>query len=157
MSKLQDSLYHGHRFPAEVISHVVWLYFRFPLSLRMVEGLLAACGIIVSHERFGARLRSLVGTSPTPFRVGRLLNTPQVAEIIEMGLGSGSLLKRRHLPLGYELIWRHPLQVTFLGNSYLSKIAASFVIHNSAAKACSSAAVATRPCCVRVARYASTG
>ena len=28
----------------------VWLYFRFPLGLRMVEELLAARGIIVSHE-----------------------------------------------------------------------------------------------------------
>ena len=42
--------YAGHRFPAEIISHVVWLYFRFPLSLRMVEEMLAARGIIVSHE-----------------------------------------------------------------------------------------------------------
>jgi putative transposase len=42
--------YAGYRFPAEVISHVVWLYFRFPLSLRMVEEMLAARGIIVSHE-----------------------------------------------------------------------------------------------------------
>jgi putative transposase len=33
-----------------VISHAVWLYFRFPLSLRMVEDLLAARGLIVSHE-----------------------------------------------------------------------------------------------------------
>ena len=40
----------GHRFPPEVIGHAVWLYFRFPLSLRMVEELLAARGIIVSHE-----------------------------------------------------------------------------------------------------------
>jgi transposase-like protein len=31
------SRYAGHRFPPEVIGHVVWLYFRFPLSLRMVE------------------------------------------------------------------------------------------------------------------------
>jgi len=42
--------YAGHRFPAEVISHAVWLYFRFPLSLRMVEEMLAARGILVSHE-----------------------------------------------------------------------------------------------------------
>ncbi len=42
--------YAGCRFPAEVISHAVWLPFRFPLSLRMVDGLLAACGIVVSHE-----------------------------------------------------------------------------------------------------------
>src|ERR1700757_1178632 len=42
--------YAGHRFPVEIISHAVWLYFRFPLSLRMVEEMLAARGIIVSHE-----------------------------------------------------------------------------------------------------------
>src|SRR3954453_12489882 len=40
----------GHRFPPEVISHAVWLYFRFPLGLRMVEEMLAARGITVSHE-----------------------------------------------------------------------------------------------------------
>ena len=42
--------YGGYRFPAEIIGHAVWLYFRFPLGLRMVEELLAARGIIVSHE-----------------------------------------------------------------------------------------------------------
>ena len=42
--------YVGHRFPPEIISHAVGLYFRFPLSLRMVEDILAARGIIVSHE-----------------------------------------------------------------------------------------------------------
>src|SRR3954462_8578524 len=42
--------YAGYRFPAEVISQAVWLYFRFPLSLRMVEEMLAARGIVVSHE-----------------------------------------------------------------------------------------------------------
>jgi len=42
--------YAGYRFPAEVISHAVWLYFRFPLSLRMVDELLATRGIIVSYE-----------------------------------------------------------------------------------------------------------
>src|SRR3954462_5442328 len=44
------SSYAGYRFPPEVISQAVWLYFRFPLSLRMVEERLAAPGIIVSHE-----------------------------------------------------------------------------------------------------------
>ena len=34
--------YAGHRFPAEIISHAVWLYFRFPPSLRHLDGLLAA-------------------------------------------------------------------------------------------------------------------
>src|SRR5215213_5658047 len=42
--------YAGYRFPPEVISHAAWLYFRFPLSLRMVEEMLAARGIVVSHE-----------------------------------------------------------------------------------------------------------
>src|SRR5580692_7466665 len=42
--------YAGYRFPCEIISHAVWLYFRFPLGLGMVEELLAARGIIVSHE-----------------------------------------------------------------------------------------------------------
>ncbi len=42
--------YAGYRFPAEIISHAVWLYFRFPLSLRMMDELLAARGIVVSHE-----------------------------------------------------------------------------------------------------------
>jgi putative transposase len=44
------SCYAGHRFPPEIISHAIWLYFRFPLGLRMVEELLATRGIIVSHE-----------------------------------------------------------------------------------------------------------
>src|SRR5207253_9373162 len=42
--------YAGYRYPCEIISHAVWLYFRFPLGLRMVEELRAARGIIVSHE-----------------------------------------------------------------------------------------------------------
>ena len=49
-SSATKSPYVGYRFPPEVISHAVWLYFRFPLSLRMVEEILAARGIIVSHE-----------------------------------------------------------------------------------------------------------
>src|SRR5829696_2361046 len=42
--------YAGYRFPPEVISHAVWLSFRFPLSLRMVDELLAARGITGRHE-----------------------------------------------------------------------------------------------------------
>ena len=50
-SPAAKSPYAGHRFPAEVISHAVWLYFRFPLSLRMVEEMLAAQGILVTGSR----------------------------------------------------------------------------------------------------------
>lgn len=39
-----------HRFPAEVIRYAVWLYFRFNLSLRDVEEMLAQRGIEVSYE-----------------------------------------------------------------------------------------------------------
>ena len=38
MTFTAKSSYAGYRFPGEVISHAVWLYFRFPLSLRMVHG-----------------------------------------------------------------------------------------------------------------------
>jgi putative transposase len=50
MTSTRPSRYARHRFPAEVISQAVWLYFRFPLSLRMVEEMLAVRGILVSHE-----------------------------------------------------------------------------------------------------------
>jgi transposase-like protein len=50
MKSTRHPRYARHRFPAEVISHAIWLYFRFPLSLRMVEEMLAARSILVSHE-----------------------------------------------------------------------------------------------------------
>lgn len=50
MTKVRASLYHRHRFPAEIIAEAVWLYYRFPLSLRMVEDMLAYRGIIVTHK-----------------------------------------------------------------------------------------------------------
>jgi putative transposase len=39
-----------HRFPPQIIAHAVWLYFRFPLSLRLVEEMLLDRGIVVSYE-----------------------------------------------------------------------------------------------------------
>ena len=45
-----DPLYAGYRHPAEIISYAVWLYFRFSLSLHMVEEMLATRGISVTHE-----------------------------------------------------------------------------------------------------------
>jgi putative transposase len=42
--------YRGFRFPPEIISHCVWLYHRFSLSLRDVEELMLERGIEVSHE-----------------------------------------------------------------------------------------------------------
>ncbi|MCP3658112.1 MAG: IS6 family transposase, partial [Herbaspirillum sp.] len=42
--------YSRHRFPGSIIQHAVWLYFRFPLSYRDVEDMLAERGIDVSYE-----------------------------------------------------------------------------------------------------------
>ena len=42
--------YKRHRFPAEIVSHGVWLYFRFYLSYRDVEELMLVRGVIVSYE-----------------------------------------------------------------------------------------------------------
>jgi putative transposase len=49
-SSSRDPLYRGYRFPAEIISHAVWLYYRFALSHRDVEDLLAERGVQVSYE-----------------------------------------------------------------------------------------------------------
>ena len=42
--------YSGYRFPPEIIQQAVWLYFRFGLSFRDIEDLLAERGITVSYE-----------------------------------------------------------------------------------------------------------
>ncbi len=44
------SPYKGHRFPTKIISHCVWLYFRFSLSFRDVEEMMAERGVVVSYE-----------------------------------------------------------------------------------------------------------
>jgi putative transposase len=50
MSTPPTHRYKNHRFPAEIIGHGVWLYFRFCLSYRDVEELLFARGITVTYE-----------------------------------------------------------------------------------------------------------
>ena len=50
MSRPVATLYKGHRFPPEIISHCVWLYFRFSLSFREVEELMAERGVAVTYE-----------------------------------------------------------------------------------------------------------
>ena len=48
--KSRRSRYLRHRFPPEIISHAVWVYYQLSLSFRQVEDLLAKRGIIVSYE-----------------------------------------------------------------------------------------------------------
>jgi len=43
-------MYKRHRFPPEIIQYAVWLYYKFNLSQRDIEDLLAQRGITVSHE-----------------------------------------------------------------------------------------------------------
>ncbi len=47
---MQKVSYSRHRFPPPIIQHAIWLYFKFPLSYRDVEDLLAQRGIEVSYE-----------------------------------------------------------------------------------------------------------
>ena len=83
----QPASYHGYRFPPDIISHAVWLYYRFCLSFRDAEDLLAQRGVTVTYEtirqwcqRFGPvyarRLRRRRGCCSAllyeyPLRVGR--------------------------------------------------------------------------------------
>ncbi len=45
-----SSLYRRHRFPGEIISYCIWLYYRFPLSYRDIEEMMAQRGVRVSYE-----------------------------------------------------------------------------------------------------------
>ena len=57
--------YKNHRFPPQIIAHAVWLYFRFPLSLRLVEEMLLEHGIVVSYEtirRWGRKFGAAYAT-----------------------------------------------------------------------------------------------
>ncbi|NKJ40120.1 IS6 family transposase [Rhizobium sp. SG570] len=50
MTEISPAHFRRHRFPAEIIAYAVWLYYRFPLSFRDVEDLLAERGIEVSFQ-----------------------------------------------------------------------------------------------------------
>ncbi|MCG8512453.1 MAG: IS6 family transposase [Rhodospirillales bacterium] len=72
---MKTTLYRRHRFPPSIIRYTVWLYFRFTLSFRDIEDLLAERGIDVSYEtirrwcvKFGlAYARQLRSCRPKPF------------------------------------------------------------------------------------------
>src|SRR5258708_40229115 len=88
--------YTGYRFPAEIIGHAVWLYFRFPLGLRVVEESLAARGIMVSHEtvrqwarKFGQRFANQIRR-----RLPRVVDKWHLDEVV-LKIGGGK-----------HLVWR---------------------------------------------------
>ncbi len=51
------SPFRRHRFPSEIISHSVWLYFRFALSFRDVEEIMAMRGVLLTYETIRAWCR----------------------------------------------------------------------------------------------------
>jgi len=58
-----------HRFPPQIIAHAIWLYFRFPLSLQLVEEMLFERGILVSYEtirRVEQEVRTSLCPAPSP-------------------------------------------------------------------------------------------
>jgi putative transposase len=59
-----DNPYRGHRFPKEIISECVWLYFRFGVSFRDVEEMVAARGVVVSYEQSDAGAINSDASSP---------------------------------------------------------------------------------------------
>lgn len=81
--KTSKNLYAGYRYPSEIIGHAVWLYFRFALSFRDVEELLAARGIALTYEtirqwclKFGQRFANDIRR-----RQGRLGDTWYLDEV----------------------------------------------------------------------------
>ena len=59
--------YKRHRFPPQIITHAVWLYYRFPLSLRLVEEMLLERGIVVSYDPpLGQEVRARVCSPLAP-------------------------------------------------------------------------------------------
>ncbi len=101
----KPATYPGYRFPAEVISHAVWLHHVFGLSLRDVELILAERGIGVTHEsirqwclKFGADFaRKLRRRRPKPG------DTWHLDEVQILSVNSGRLRQSResgHARLG---------------------------------------------------------
>ena len=66
------SLYHRHRFPSEIISHCVLLYFRFPLSYRDVEELMRMRGVTLTYETVRDWCRKFGQTYANGLRRARL-------------------------------------------------------------------------------------
>jgi hypothetical protein len=101
-SPAAKSPYAGYRFPAEVISHAFWLYFRFPLSVSMVEEMLGARGIVVSHEtvrqwalKFGQEFANRSGGGCRKLAIsGTSMRPPSRLPVYSTGSGARSPLRR---------------------------------------------------------------
>jgi hypothetical protein len=89
-----------HRFPPQIIAHSVWLYFRFPLSLRLVKEMLLERGIVVSYEtirRWGKKFGPAYARHLRPSRHARLRFgtwTRYSSQSLARNIGCGALSTR---------------------------------------------------------------
>jgi hypothetical protein len=72
------SLYHRHRLPSEITKHCVWLYFRFALSFRDVEEMLAMPGVSLSYETVREWCRKFGQTYTNSLRPGERWHLDEV-------------------------------------------------------------------------------
>ena len=109
----QSASYHGYRFPPDIISHAVWLYYRFCLSFRDAEDLLAQRGVTVTYEtirpwcqRFGPvyarRLRRRRGQMGDTWHLDEVFVTIQGVGARMRAGPRASNRRARHLPMRYE-------------------------------------------------------
>ena len=99
--------YARHRFPPVIIQHAIWLYFRFPLSFRDVEEMLAERGIEVSYEtvrrwvlKFGpAFAANIKATRPRPSGTWHLDEV-----FVRIGGKRTYLCVRRHIKWGIRAV-----------------------------------------------------
>tara|TARA_R110002020_G_scaffold152573_5_gene330388 strand:- start:615 stop:986 length:372 start_codon:yes stop_codon:yes gene_type:complete len=98
--------YKHYRFPAEIIVHAVWLYYRFPLSLHYVEDLLAERGIDVSFQTISewvAKFGSEFATSLRRRSKRRFADKWHLDELVETMKGQKYWLWRAVDTEGYVL------------------------------------------------------
>src|SRR5437016_939290 len=84
------SPYRGYRFPPEIIAHAVWLYFRFHLSFRDVQDLLAERWVVVSHESIRQWCTKFGATFAAGLRRRRAPKTRICQRVSANGYSNGS-------------------------------------------------------------------
>lgn len=91
-----DPLYFRHRFPVEIISYAVWLYYRFSLSFRDVEELMAQRGVVVTYEtiRIWAEKFGRAYAKRLRYRAGSAGNQRFLDEMFVKMNGKGLILWR---------------------------------------------------------------
>lgn len=98
--------YKGRGFPPQIIAHAAWLYFRFPLSLRLVKEALLERGILVCNETVRVWARKF-----GPDNVLRLKRKkPSRQAIVGPAFAQARLLSRAHDHRQTRLIRSRPAQ-----------------------------------------------